>query len=47
MALAAVLRAENLYPIAAFEEALSLHARFAEENIAAVHASEGILDQKR
>jgi len=47
MALAAALRAENLYPIAAFEEALSLHSRFAEENIAAVHASEEILDHKR
>ncbi|MBN2555974.1 MAG: 2-oxoacid:acceptor oxidoreductase family protein [Anaerolineales bacterium] len=47
MVLSEVLRAENLYPIAAFEEALSLHPRFAKENLAAVHASEGILDQKR
>jgi 2-oxoglutarate/2-oxoacid ferredoxin oxidoreductase subunit beta len=43
MALATVLRESGMYPLAAFEEAVSAVKRFAEGNLAAIKASEGLV----
>jgi hypothetical protein len=42
MAMAAVLRHSGIYPLEAFQEAVALNRAFAEENLAAVAASEGL-----
>jgi len=47
MALGELLRAEAIYPIEAFLEALQLRKRYAAENADALKASEGILSKKR
>lgn len=43
MALAEVLRDSQFYPLEAFKEALSKRKEFAEQNLAAVEASEGLI----
>ncbi|MBN1148175.1 MAG: 2-oxoacid:acceptor oxidoreductase family protein [Anaerolineales bacterium] len=43
MAMAAALRHSGIYPLEAFQEAVALNKAFAEENLAAVAASEGLI----
>jgi len=43
MAMAAVLRHSGIYPLEAFKEAVGLNRAFAEENLAAVAAGEGVI----
>ena len=43
MAMAAVLRHSGIYPLEAFKEAVALNKAFAEENLAAIAASEGLV----
>lgn len=43
MALAEVLRHSQLYPLEAFREAVSLRPEFAQENLAAIEAAEGLI----
>jgi 2-oxoglutarate ferredoxin oxidoreductase subunit beta len=43
MAMAAVLRQEGVYPLEAFKEAITMNKAFAEENLAAVEAADGVI----
>jgi len=43
MAIAAVVRHEDVYPLQAFRQAVALNKAFAEENLAAVEAADGVI----
>ena len=43
MAMAAVLRREGVYPLEAFRQAVALNQAYAEENLAAVEAADGVI----
>jgi Pyruvate/2-oxoacid:ferredoxin oxidoreductase gamma subunit len=46
MALALVLRENEIYPLDAFEEAISLYSNYAEKNLSAVRASKDLILDK-